>query len=155
MITLDIDTSRLNYRVTKFIQQSGLSARVVIKKTGADLLRNIIRPEPYGRHPVWSGRARAGWYMSMKALNVTVGLEGGLKAPSQVSLGKAEGGFIDRLSDPNLPTITLINSVDYYIYLEYGYSKTAPYGMVRVSVRKMTYKFAKDLRAGILSNWKK
>jgi len=54
MITLEVDTSRLNYRLNKFIKQSGISARTVIKKTGADLLRNILRPEPYGRHPVWA-----------------------------------------------------------------------------------------------------
>ena len=155
MVTLEIDTSRLNYRIDKFIKQSGISAKTVIKKTGADLLRNILRPEPYGRHPVDSGRARAGWYLSMQGLNVRVNLDGGLKSKSQVSQGKSEGRFIDQLKDQNFPSITLINSVDYYIYLEYGHSKlSAPYGMVRVSVRKMTYRFAKDLRSGILSNWK-
>jgi len=154
MITLEIDTTRLNERVTKFIKQSGISARTVIKKTGADLLRNIIRPEPYGKHPVLTGRARAGWYLSMKALGVRSSLDSGLRAPSQVTLGKSEGNYIDKLSGESTMYIMLINSVDYYIYLEYGHSKSAPYGMVRVSVRKMTYKFAKDLRSGILGSWK-
>ena len=49
----------------------------------------------------------------------------------------------------------LINAVNYIMFLEYGYSNTAPAGMVRVSMRKMRGELPKYLNAAFVDDWKK
>ena len=74
-----------------------------------------------------------------------------LKSPSQVDIGKKEGSYEESLIGYN-KGIVMANSVPYILYLEYGHSRLqAPYGMVRVSVRKLYYKLARDIATGMFS----
>lgn len=156
MITVAMEMVKFNNKLERFIKKSSLSADLVIKKTAFDLLSNILRPPPYGRHPVDTGRARAGWYASMKALGVHGrGLYSGLKSKSQISIGKKEGRYYQKLGEGvNNKGIKMINGVKYILFLEYGHSKKqAPYGMVRISMRKMRYRFSANLTKGIKNSW--
>lgn len=156
MITVGVEQDRFNARVKRFISESNLEADIVLKKIAFDLLREILRPEPYGTHPVWSGRARAGWYASMRGLGVNIGLNSRLKSTSQVGIGMREGSFKAKIGPMNWnKSIIMVNSVKYILFLEYGGSKQAPYGMARISMRKMRYKFRKDLKRGLTSRWRK
>lgn len=52
MFTFEIENERFNRKIKKFLRTSNLSTELAIKKIAFDLLSNIIRPEPTGRHPV-------------------------------------------------------------------------------------------------------
>jgi hypothetical protein len=90
-----------------------------------------------GRHPVRTGRARAGWYPSVVGLGGNFDFSSGLKDDDDTARGKREGSFINKLKNSSNKYVVLINSVRYIVYLEYGHSKQAPFGMVRISMRKM------------------
>lgn len=70
--------------------------------------------------PVDTGRARAGWYAAM----------GG---------GGGEGERVE-ITGKDSFTIEITNRVHYIVYLEYGHSKQAPQGFVRVTINKMAQK---------------
>jgi len=50
--SIQMETKRFNRRVKKFIKKTDLDTGIVIRKIALDLLANILRPEPNGRHPV-------------------------------------------------------------------------------------------------------
>ena len=62
-----------------------------------------------------------------------------LSRKSQVDQEKREGEFIEHLGPEHRQKwVELVNGCPYIIFLEYGHSKlSAPYGIVRVSMRKM------------------
>jgi len=76
---------------------------------------------------------------------------------NQVSKGKREGSFTDRTKGRINQYVELINGVPYIIYLEFGSSKSAPYGIVRISLRKMREgkKFSLTAMKEIKKEWKK
>ena len=41
------------------------------------------------------------------------------------------------------------------VFLEYGHSKQAPVGMVRISMRKMYGKLPKEINKRFIKDWKK
>ncbi len=137
--TIEAQTAAFNRDILAFIREAGISADKVIRKTAFDLLAMILRPPPLGKHPVDTGRARAAWYASMNGLGMNFDLSQGLSSKSQVDKGKREGDFIEHLGpEYKQKWVELVNGCPYIVYLEYGHSKlSAPYGMVRVSIRKM------------------
>lgn len=149
--TMELETKEFNKHVQEFAKKYPDKARIVLKKFALDLLRKIIK-----NTPVDTGRARAAWYPSMVALGLNVPLETGETKAGQVALGKSEGSYKDRTRGPGLRYIDLINGVKYIVYLEYGYSKQAPYGMVRVSMRQLRGgKLPKELGARMRKDWKR
>ena len=151
MITLELETAEFNKALIEFIKKSDLSTDVIIRKTALDLLANILRPEPYGRHPVDTGRARSGWYMAAQGLGMSFSDQG--NNPAAITEGKASGGFAEHLKGYLEKYVELVNAVDYILFLEYGYSQAAPAGMVRISMRKMTGKMPEALTAEFLKDW--
>ncbi len=75
--------------------------------------------------------------------------------PEEVAKGKREGGFRDKLKSRFTPYVELINGVPYIIYLEYGWSQSAPAGMLRVSMREMRGELPKYMSREYIKNWKK
>lgn len=155
MITCEMEMAKFNARLVKFMAASNIATDKILRKTAFDLLANIIRPYPNGTHPVDTGRARAGWYASMKGLGLhNVNLSSGLKSNSKVSIGKREGKYKEFMGLTKWDKgIEMINGVNYILYLEYGHSKQAPYGMVRISIRKMKYSYFKNMEAGLIEKW--
>ncbi len=49
----------------------------------------------------------------------------------------------------------MINNVDYIIFLEYGWSAQAPFGMVRISMRKIRGLLPKELDDSYRRDWNK
>ena len=156
MISLDVDTRKFNKAIKKFIKESDLDATVVLKKIAFDLLAWILAPPPHRKHPVDTGRSRAAWYPSIKGLGMNYDLSKDVDPiNSQVGKGKREGAFVDKSKGFTNKYVEMINGVDYIIYLEYGHSKSAPAGMVRISMRKMTGEMPKQLGKEFLKSWNK
>ncbi len=156
MISIDVDTRNFNKAIKKFIKKSDLDATIILKKIAFDLLSWILTPPPYRKHPVLTGRARAAWYPSIKGLGGNFDFNKDVDPlESQVGKGKREGDFKDESKGFTNKYIEMINGVDYIIYLEYGHSKSAPAGMVRISMRQMTGKMPKALDKAFLKRWNK
>lgn len=151
--TLRMETRVFNREVKRFIGRTDISTEQAIKKIALDLLSNILLAPPKGRHPIDTGRARAGWYMSAKGLGKQFDFSSGIQGENQVDLGKREGAFRDNTKYTANKWVELINGVDYILFLEYGASKQAPYGMVRISMRKMRGKMPKKLTEEFRKDW--
>jgi hypothetical protein len=82
------------------------------------------------RNPVDTGRARGGWYPYTDHAGAprTDNLPG-------TAQGKSEGSFREDLRGRDM-YVEITNGVPYIVPLEYGHSKQAPAGMVRVSMRE-------------------
>jgi len=108
----------------KFIDKAKAAPRDVVRKIGIDIATSLIN-----KSPVDTGRFKANW-------NVSFGYVDPLTTPStdkgggrtreriRIQLNGWQGG----------DTIYLTNSLPYAIPLEYGHSKQAPLGMVRLTV---------------------
>ena len=163
MFNLRVETRNFNRHIKQFKRRSDLATSVILKKFAFDLLKKIIT-----KNPVDTGRSRAGWYVAMEQLGgkdwfvarktkprrVSSGDPKGY-SESEVSIGKRLGSYKEKLTGA-VKWIELVNGVDYIIYLEYGYSLQAPYGMVRLSMREIGKgKLPKDLGKEYQKEWNK
>ena len=90
-----------------------------------------------------TGRARAAWHVSMNALAhegfIMNARRGKGETAEAIAVGKSQGEFTDHTGQMvSNKWVEMVNGVDYIIFLEYGYSRQAPFGMVRVSMREMS-----------------
>ena len=154
MLTMKMETKRFNAAIRNFMRQTKISEDKVLRKIAFDLLGNILRPEPYNTHPVDYGVARAGWYAASSGLGKSFDFESKLKSESKVEEGKQKGRYRENLTGSK-KYIEMVNAVDYIMYLEYGWSKSAPMGMVRISMRKMRGRLPKELGKEYKDDWKK
>ena len=127
--SIAVETKVFNAHIKDFAKKSNLSTGIIIKKFAFDLLAKIIR-----KMPVLFGQARGGWYAAFEAL----GGSGPRTGTPEEAKGISQGGFIDQTKGTGRDKwVELINGVEHVIWLEYGHSKAAPYGMVRLSMREM------------------
>ena len=101
--------------LTKFAAKANANVDTVVRKVTFDLARAVIR-----RTPVDTGHARGQWQVG-RSLHHSPG-----KGDTDASWVKAGD------------TIFISNNTEYILPLEYGRSKQAPHGMVRVSVQMFT-----------------
>lgn len=180
--TIKMETKRFNRDLKKFMKKSNLSTEVVIKKTAFDILSIMLTGLPTkgkfpnaqfpsganvatGRTPVSTGRFRAGWQVSVSGLGKRFDFDQGISGKPQfdrgeliadpVARGKKEGDFKNHLKHPTDKWVELINNVHYGIFLESGWSRQAPLGMVRVALRTVTGRLSKDLKEELSDEWKK
>jgi Bacteriophage HK97-gp10, putative tail-component len=111
--------------IRKFAEKAGAKADFVVKKTIFDLFSEIVM-----RTPVDTGRLRANWQIGVNqapgAAYDWVDKDGSATLQiAQQMLDTAKG-----IGD----TYYIVNNLVYAIPIEYGHSKQAPAGMVRVSV---------------------
>ena len=147
--TIEVETKMFNQHVTKFLAKyNKVDTKVAVRKFALDLLRKIVR-----KMPVDTGRARAGWYPSMQGLGGMWTDRGGDN--TEISKGKSEGDFTVGTGHGSY-WVELVNGVPYIIYLEYGHSRQAAYGMVRVSMREMRKgKLPQDMAKSAQKEWNK
>uniref|UniRef100_A0A6M3INJ9 Putative tail protein n=1 Tax=viral metagenome TaxID=1070528 RepID=A0A6M3INJ9_9ZZZZ len=67
--------------------------------------------------------------------------------------GKKKGSFVDATKGFGSKYVELINGVDYMIFLEYGWSKAAPAGVVRVAIQKMKGNLPALMNDEYIANW--
>jgi len=127
--SLAVETKIFNAHIKDFNRKTNISTEKVIKKFAFDVLARIIR-----KTPVDKGQARAGWYAAFE----TLGGSGPHTGTPEESKGRIQGSFTDHTKGVFKDKwVELINGVEHVIWLEYGHSKAAPYGMVRLSMREM------------------
>jgi hypothetical protein len=149
--SIGVETKNFNKHINQFLKRSNLSTNTVLKKFAFDLLNRIIGNVGGRKHPVLTGRARAGWYV---AINKVGGSET-VSTPEQQE-GYALGKFTDHTGTFVDKWIEIINGVKYIIFLEYGSSSQAPAGMVRISMRELSQgKLPKELSKEFLKDWNK
>jgi hypothetical protein len=110
--------------ISAFVAKSRDKADLIVRKVGIDILTRVVM-----RSPVRSGRFRANWQVA-------------LNSPPAGTLASADKSGADTIAK-GAETIAgakaggmiwLVNNLPYARRLEYGYSKQAPAGMVRVTV---------------------
>jgi hypothetical protein len=146
--SIELETKAFSRFITEFTRKSNVEIDKVLRKIALDLTRRIIE-----KNPVATGRSRAGWYPAARRLGFDP-----LKKGSQTAIaeGEAKGDYHEQLGWlARKKFIEIINGVGYVIYLEYGKSKQAPYGMVRVSMREMTGKLPKEITKTYKMIWDK
>lgn len=121
--TMDSELDKLAAWTREIVRDMDDDAtRKALRGIALEFARRVIR-----RTPVDTGRARAGWSAILDAHGIPIpGGKGSAK-------GRSESGFseTDR-------SVEIVNGVPYIVALEFGHSKQAPSGMVRVTVSEMT-----------------
>jgi hypothetical protein len=126
-----METKEFTKTVNKFVNEiKGPGRKRALRKIAFALLREIVSNTAGYRHPVATGRARAGWHVAASKLGLPWSDEG--SDTGAIAEGKARGDYRETRQ-----YIDLINGVHYVIYLEYGHSTQAPFGMVRYNMRRM------------------
>lgn len=101
--------------------KTGLRMDTVIRKATFDLFASAVR-----KSPVDTGRFRANWNVSPAAPDAST-TESTNQARGPAEASKA-------LQIPSGGVVWMTNGLPYARRLEYGWSKQAPYGMVRYSI---------------------
>ena len=129
--SLSVDTKAFNKGLEAYFSKfSRKNLPSGLKKVAFALLAKIIK-----RNPVDLGRSRAGWYVGADRLGVITPSSG----TQEEAKGRNEGDYTEKLRG-NEQYIEIVNRVHYTRYLEFGHSKQAPEGMVRVSMREISQK---------------
>lgn len=121
----------------RFVARANISAFVIVKKYGADLMRRIVNLSP-----VDTGRFRAAWTAAARLVGVSV-----KSAPNPVAgaLGALEGGgSLTRTADR--VEFTARNSVRYAGLVEAGVSRQSSPGLVSNSLRQLETRILQELR---------
>ena len=98
--------------LTRFAEKVGGNADIVVRKVTLDLSSSVIR-----RTPVDTGHARGQWQIG-RSLHRSPG-------PGNTDAGWVKAG----------KPVFISNNAEYILALEYGHSKQAPHGMVRIAVQ--------------------
>lgn len=158
--TIEAETKKFNSFINNFMKKSSVDTDKALKKFAFDLIARVVR-----KSPVATGRSRAGWYVGMTKLGGAGAafltpptkkvLRNKFNKKGEVSEGRQKSDFNNHTGPTKLiKYIEIINGVDYIVYLEYGYSDQAAYGMVRVSMRELTKtKLPKDLATRYKKSW--
>jgi len=124
---MKIEFKKFNAEITRVL--TGVAKEklpAVMKRIVFDAINGFI-----AMTPVDTGRARAGWYAYLDHSGLPPA--GGGPGAAQ---GRAEGSFEENVTS-KIIDIQIINRVPYIMPLEYGHSKQAPGGMVRVTLRRI------------------
>jgi len=163
--TIKVETDAFNRHIKDFMDTTNLDVQTVLRKYAFDLLAKVMT-----KTPVDTGRARSGWYPAGRALgmadrgsgrqsiigrNIAGGNKRRLRTGSKLWTGKNEGSYREQFPmGRGNSWIEMVNSVPYIIFLEYGHSHSAPYGMVRLSMREMRRgELPKDMTTRIRAKW--
>lgn len=115
-------TAAFNADLRAFAEKIDVNLQTVLKRVTFDLWNRITL-----KTPVDTGRARAGWGVSIGDPQVVTPEPGPHGAPTPPDLSAIDGTQL----------IYVLNNVEYVQYLEEGTSKQAPAGMVRISLAEV------------------
>jgi hypothetical protein len=115
------DLSRFQIKTEKQMQ-------TVIRKITMEAFRGVVL-----RTPVDTGRARANWYPSIGSANATASDK--TDKAGSVTIAAAQKAVFDWNC---IGSIFLSNNLPYIGALEFGHSKQAPAGMVRVTLSEIS-----------------
>lgn len=117
--------------------------KVKLERTKSAAALRKAYPNKIGKGYV-GGRFRANWQVGLGAVNVDTSAQPDKSGGTALARGKA---VIDGWT-PGAGTIFLCNSLPYAHRLEYGYSKQAPSGVVRITVQNFNI-YVRQALAGV------
>lgn len=133
----------LSVDIEKFNREMQAYYKKYTKKTVQKGLKKVmyaVLAEIMKRHPVDTGRSRAGWYAATDKLALSISRTG----TKEESEGERQSKYTEKLTGTR-QYIEVCNRVHYTTYLEFGTSKMSPRSMVRKSLdlvgRKVGEKF--------------
>lgn len=133
--------------VEEFAKKCGIEVGIVTRKAALDLLQSCI-----AHSPVDTGRFRASWRISVGSIDTSIAPEVlGQKAQKMNSPSEALGQatqLMTALSAESLKTgspIFISNSMPYALALEYGASRQAQAGIVRLAILEVQADLQRDL----------
>jgi hypothetical protein len=115
--------------IKRFIEKTGLNVNTVIKKIFFDLSASIV-----SLSPVDTGRFRANWQYGLGSVPDGTVEDKDADGPVGATTISRIMGQVD--PKPAGKVLYLVNNLPYAVPLEYGWSKQAPAGMVRISVQR-------------------
>lgn len=119
------------------VEKTKADIDTVHRKVCLDLHRSLVM-----KSPVDTGRFRGNWQIGVGAVNPTK--DSAVDPSGEAAIGRVEGAL---QSVKVGGVIFLTNSLPYAQPLEYGHSKQAPGGMVRVTVVEYEQYLAKAVRS--------
>lgn len=129
----------INRALDQFVASVGAGAPVVVRKSAGRVLGAVVK-----KTPVDTGRLRAGWTASARALRISLPIFGKGVKPAAVAEGAALSGFQEQKT-PVSYQLTMANGVRYGPFIEVGHSKQARLGMVRVSLEEERRRLVAEL----------
>ena len=111
----------------KFADKANVSMKTAVQKIAIEAFKRVIE-----KSPVDTGRFLANWGVQIGS--PYAGSSESFDKTGSATIAKAAG---DVLAWNAQGSIYLCNNLSYSIMLEYGHSKKAPGGMVRLSVAEM------------------
>lgn len=110
--------------IQRFVDKAKGNLDLVVRKVSLDLFKRVIM-----KSPVDTGRFKGNWQVAIGSIPAGVLEVNDKDGTATISRVTAEAMNL-RAGE----TIYLVNNLDYARALEYGHSKQAPAGMVRLSV---------------------
>ena len=123
LVSIDVNGEEFHTYVRQFIKETEYDTASSVLYTARELGMRIV-----ARNPVKTYRSVAGWSKAGERL--------GFDVPQSSESKGGDSGYSQRLTGPD-PYVRMENRVPYTIYLEYGWSKQAPLGMVRISIAEL------------------
>lgn len=120
--------------VSKFVEKAKKNPEKVMRQVSIKLFSAIIKATP-----VDTGRARNNWFASGSTLSqetTTYGAPQGTATIQRVTAATIQRVTAAINTATDWREFTLTNNLPYIQRLEYGWSKQAPAGMVRVNVAR-------------------
>jgi hypothetical protein len=112
--------------IDKWVAKAKGNADLVVRKVALDMFTRVIL-----RSPVLTGRFRGNWQVTIgQPATGTVDTE---DKSGAATVSKAASGVMQAKAGD---VVWLTNNLPYALTLEYGHSKQAPSGMVRITVQE-------------------
>lgn len=121
-MTPDLSLVQFKADVAAFARLVDVNQATVVKKIAMDLWTKITL-----KTPVDTGRARAGWGLSIGKPIVATPAVGKYPQPGMPNMSSIDGKQV----------VYILNNVDYVPFLESGTSDQAPAGMIRLAIAEV------------------
>jgi len=115
-----------NVTIKQWADKTTPKMETLVRKVALDAFSEVIL-----KTPVDSGRARASWGVGVGTVNA--GPTNGADKTGQIAIAAAASAAVGMQVGQ---VITLASNLPYIERLEYGYSKQAPAGMVRLTAQR-------------------
>lgn len=124
-------TEPFELSIARFVEKAKANADLVVRKIALDIFSRVIQ-----KSPVDTGRFKSNWLVAVGSIpegtTVAIDVTAAVTRVEAVTLGAKAGDII-----------YLVNNLPYARRLEYGHSKQAPAGMVRVTIAEYNSVVAK------------
>ncbi|MCO6551009.1 MAG: hypothetical protein J6580_10070 [Gilliamella sp.] len=139
--------------INAFVDKAKAKNELVVKKASIEILQDIIRMSPVGQPELWQGYATKGYVGGRFRGNWQVTFN----VPASVELDRIDPSGMDTLKDGieqigrytyGVQSIYFTNNLPYSVRLEFGHSKQAPNGIVRVAALNAQVHFENATKGG-------